>query len=262
MSGYEPMVSIVIPTYNEEKDIRGTLRRLVSLTYEKREIIVVDESTDQTPNIVRELERQGVRLVRQSSKTNKKGRSAARNVGILEAQGEIVVVLNADVHLPPDFIEQILPHYEDGAGYVLVQAETLNKESLFPEYVDAQGHFNFDGQDWINWTEGFSCLREAAIAVGLFPDDFPVPLEAGEDGAFGEALEKRYKKVIDRSIVVRPVQPATLRGFWKQRKGRGRGGPQVKFFLQGKSKTAIRRGIVIRFQHNKTGMPWKAPCQP
>jgi len=233
----------VIPTYNEEEDIKGTLQNLVSLTYEKKEIIVVDESTDQTPNIVREFEQQSVRVVQQSSKTNKKGRCAARNVGILEAQGEIVVILNADVHLPQDFIERILSHYENGADYVLVEAETLNINSLFPRYVNALHHFNYDGQGWINWTEGFSCRREAAIAVDLFPDNFPVPIETGEDGVFGEALEKRYKKVIDRSIVVRPVHPATLRGFWRQRKERGKW-PQVVFFLRGKSKTAIRKDIV------------------
>ena len=43
--------SIVVPTYNEENDIAGTLDALTSLDYPDKEIIVVDDSTDSTPAI-------------------------------------------------------------------------------------------------------------------------------------------------------------------------------------------------------------------
>ena len=56
--------SIVTPSYNEEKDIRETLEYFINLSYPNKEIIVVDDSTDRTPEIVKEFESQGVRLIR------------------------------------------------------------------------------------------------------------------------------------------------------------------------------------------------------
>ena len=48
-----PKVSIVIPTYNEENDILQTLNYLDSLEYENYEIIIVDDSSDSTPQIIK-----------------------------------------------------------------------------------------------------------------------------------------------------------------------------------------------------------------
>ncbi|MBI5348787.1 MAG: glycosyltransferase family 2 protein [Chloroflexi bacterium] len=95
-------VSIIIPTYNEADDIRQTLDSLVALDYEDKEIIVVDASQDNTPQIVRSYSTKQVTLIIQS---RGKGRAAARNEGILAARGEIVIILNADVRLPSDFIQ-------------------------------------------------------------------------------------------------------------------------------------------------------------
>jgi glycosyltransferase involved in cell wall biosynthesis len=212
----EPLVSIIIPTFNEEKDIKNTLKKLLKLIYINKEIIVVDDSTDMTPIIVKDFEQFGVRLLHRE--VNEGGRCGARNVGILISKGEILIILNADVLLPKDFIEKILPHYNDGADYVLVESEVANQDKLFGRYVDARYHYIYDNQDWIEWTEGFSCRRDAAIKAGLFPIS-PVPLVAGEDGYLGEQLNKKgFKKVIDRSIKVHPIVSDDLQGFWKCRK--------------------------------------------
>lgn len=212
----EPLVSIIIPTYNEEADIKDTLERLVGLSYKNKEIIVVDDSTDNTPGIVKDYGKFGVKLFHRES--NEGGRCGARNLGILEAKGDIVVILNADVLLPKGFLERILPHYRKGADYVLVQAEVANNDKLFARYVDAQSHVLYDGQDWIEWTEGFSCRKSVALDAGLFPIT-PVSLVSGEDGYFGEQLRKnRYKKVIDRTIVISHVAPDELKSYWRARK--------------------------------------------
>jgi len=224
----KPLVTIIIPTYNEEADIRRTLSAVVNLKYPHKEIIVVDDSTDDTPNIIREYEKYGVKMLRQ--KINK-GRCGARNLGILEAKGEIVVLLNADVFPESDFIDRILAHYEKGADYVLVESKVANDEYLFPRFLGAQHRFEYADQDWIEWTEGFSCRKQAAIDVGMFLADFPIPLCAGEDGFFGKKLREKYKKVIDRSITVYHVVPHTLRDYWAQQKGRGEGTPLFKFFV-------------------------------
>lgn len=56
--------SIVVPTYNEERDIASTLDRLVALDWSDYEVLVVDDSIDRTPDIVLTYADQGVRLIR------------------------------------------------------------------------------------------------------------------------------------------------------------------------------------------------------
>ena len=104
-------VSVVIPTRNEADDVRATLDALLALEGGAREIVVVDASDDGTPAVVAGYP-PPVRLVRQS---RGRGRAAARNEGILAARGEIVVVLNADVRLPSDFLARILRALRGGA---------------------------------------------------------------------------------------------------------------------------------------------------
>ncbi len=223
-----PLVSVIVPTYNEADDIRRTLDALVSQTYQSKEIIVVDDSTDGTPRIVEEYAPQGVRLLRPS---RRRGRCEARNLGIREARGDVIVLLNADVFPLPEFLARIMAHYRQGADYLLVESRVANTTALIPRYLEALHRYAYTGQDWIEWTEGFSCRRAAALDVGLFPET-PLPLLAGEDGYFGIRLAQRYRKVIDRSIVVPHAAPETVRGFWAQQSGRGRANGRFRFFLE------------------------------
>lgn len=241
--------SIVVPTYNEENDIAATLDSLVALDWPDYEILVVDDSNDRTPEIVSSYANQGVRLIRP---VKREGRCGARNLGILESSGEVVVILNADVHLPVDYLCRIAKHYEQGADYVLVRSEIENLGDLFARYVESVSLHDFYGENPrpMEWTEGFSCRRQIAINAGLFPTGYAVPLCAGEDGVFGDNLRKLgAKKIVDLCIVCTHIAPASLSEYWYIRKGRGQGSPQVRRFLQGWSfgQIAIRATLrVIR----------------
>ena len=223
--------SIIIPTYNEEQDIVATLDAVVALHYLNKEVLVVDDSTDATPDIVMRYASYGVRLIRPEQRY---GRCEARNRGIREAVGDIVVILNADVLLPPNFLQKLQAYYEQDIDYVLVKSRVLNTNDLFARYIDAIAEIAHEGDtSWMEWTEGFSCRRAVALAVGLFPAHFPVPLCAGEDGYFGTQLRSiGAKKIFDVSIVVTHVAPARLRDYWAIRVGRGMGSAQVRLFLQ------------------------------
>lgn len=224
--------SIVIPTYNEEKDIAHTLDSLVALTWNDYEVLVVDDSTDSTPEIVARYAPKGVKLIRPEKR---EGRCGARNLGILSATGDVVVILNADVHLPQDFLTRLAHWYTEGYDYVLVRSEVENMQDVFARYVECMGivdHYRVN-PEWMEWTEGFSCRRELAIRAGLFPVGYPVPICAGEDGIFGTALRATgAKKKIDFHILVTHVSPSTLEEYWHIRSGRGRGSPQVKRFIK------------------------------
>lgn len=223
--------SIVIPTYNEENDISNTLDSLVALDYPDKEIIIVDDSTDSTPEIVSQYNSANIRLIRPDEKG---GRCEARNIGILESEGDVVIILNADVILPVDFIKKIKIHYDNGFDYVLVKSVVSNMNDMFARYVEISGIIDHyvSNTDWMEWTEGYSCKRSVAIKAGLFPAGFPIPLCAGEDAVFGQAVKKLgAKKKIDLDIVVKHIAPASLSEYWYIRKGRGQGSPRLKYFV-------------------------------
>lgn len=237
-----PSVSIIVPTYNEEEDIARTMDALAAITHRPLEVIVVDASKDRTPEIVRGYEGRilGLKLIRQGARP---GVSAARNDGLRAATGEIVVILNGDVFPPPDFIDRILPHYAAGADYLVINSQVMNTETLYPRYIQAQHLFNLD-LTWhdTNWSEGFSCRREAALAVGGFPDEF-AHNTAGEDAIFGGRLNERYQRAADFSIIVPHVMPTQFRVYWRQRLGRGRGGAYVLYVHE---KRPMRWAAILR----------------
>lgn len=221
--------SIIVPTFNEEKDIIETLEALVSLDYPDKEILIVDDSTDSTPEVVQRYSDLGVRLIRPGGG----GRCEARNKGILMATGEVLCILNADVRPEKDYLQRLVVHYQQGADYVLVASRVSNRNKLFARYVDCKARVRYRDPKLTEWTEGFSCRKEIAVQAGLFPSGYLIPICAGEDGEFGERLKKiEARKLADLSIVVDHVAPSSFQEYWRVRKGRGIGSVQIHRFLK------------------------------
>lgn len=102
-----PLVSIIIPTYNREWIIEDTLLSVISQTYSNWECIIVDDkSTDNTKEIVNNFVKNDSRF-RFISKLNteKKGASISRNIGIKHAKGEYIQFLDSDDLLANNKIE-------------------------------------------------------------------------------------------------------------------------------------------------------------
>jgi len=101
----KPLVSILIPAYNAQEWIADTLRSAIAQTWERKEIIVVDDgSTDRTLAVARRFESDGVRVVAQDNQ----GAAAARNKAFSLSQGDYIQWLDADDLLAPDKIERQL----------------------------------------------------------------------------------------------------------------------------------------------------------
>ena len=103
-------LSIVIPTYNEEKNIRQTLAKIFDYLEEKEfssEIILVDDgSTDKTVEVVEEF--YGDREVLRVIKNPHKGKGVAVRTGILASRGDYVLFSDADLATPIEEVERFL----------------------------------------------------------------------------------------------------------------------------------------------------------
>lgn len=104
-----PLVSIIVPCFDEEKVIETALRSLFKMNYPNFEIIVVDDgSKDLTFTLARSLKStHPFRVVFQQNA----GKAAALNRGIEEAKGEYVFCMDADSRLNPDSITKGIRHF-------------------------------------------------------------------------------------------------------------------------------------------------------
>jgi colanic acid/amylovoran biosynthesis glycosyltransferase len=105
LQGAKPLVSVVIPIFNREKQIVQALKSIQNQTYSNWEAIVVDDaSQDQTMAVLREAASSDPRIQFIQHKYNK-GAQAARNTGIRAAKGEWIAFLDSDDQWLPDSLE-------------------------------------------------------------------------------------------------------------------------------------------------------------
>ncbi len=122
-----PKVSVIIPAYQDAAHIRAAVDSVLAQTYPDREVVVVDDgSTDDTLKV---LAAYGD-VIRVISQPNR-GPSAARNLGIQQAQGEWVAFLDADDTWLPEKLARQMPLFQKGGGIGLVCSDTY--------FVDSQG---------------------------------------------------------------------------------------------------------------------------
>jgi len=108
-----PRIAILVPAYNEEASIAGTLDSLLAIDYPvgRREIVVMsDASTDRTDDIVRGYDARGVRLVRMPVR---RGKSAAENHTLPLVQADIVVNTDATIRIPSASLRPLLRVFQD-----------------------------------------------------------------------------------------------------------------------------------------------------
>ncbi len=139
----QPLVSVVIPSYNSENVIRIPLDALrEQKTDIPFEVIVVDSSTDRTPEIVRN-EYPEVKFIHLSKQTFP---GTARNYGIHEARGRYIAFTDTDCKPKPDWIEKIVATFDrveaDAVGGSIINGYPW----MIPAWVNHLIEFN-------EWTE-------------------------------------------------------------------------------------------------------------
>ena len=109
----EPLVTVLIPAYNEVGSISETLAHLLRQNYprERLQILVVsDASSDGTDEIVKGFADQGVELLRQEGRG---GKALALNAGARRALGEILIFCDANARFEPDAVRNLVNDFAD-----------------------------------------------------------------------------------------------------------------------------------------------------
>lgn len=184
-----PLVSIIVTTRNEEKNIENCLISVQEQTHPHLEIIVVDNnSTDRTKEIARKF----------TDKVFDHGpeRSAQRNFGVFEiAQGQYVLYLDADMIIPPPLVATCAKYISENTYLALHISEIVLGKKFFSRVRRFERQF-YDGT-CIDGARFFQ--REAFIQVKGFDESLNGP----EDWD----IDKKIKQI--GSIGLLPIQSET-----------------------------------------------------
>ena len=110
--GYHPFVSVHVAAYNEKRVIERLLVALDQLTYPAYEVVVVDDSTDESIQILqRWRDRPRFKILHRNSRQGYKGGALREALKYTDPRAEYIVIFDADSMPFPDSIERLLPHF-------------------------------------------------------------------------------------------------------------------------------------------------------
>lgn len=117
---YAPLVSVLVPAWNEEVGILATVRSLLDSSYPRVQVVVVnDGSTDGTEKIVKKFIRRNAATLRSSDKSIvydyklNEGKGEALNHAIKRSSGEIIITVDADSIADKDMVKNIVRYFAD-----------------------------------------------------------------------------------------------------------------------------------------------------
>jgi poly-beta-1,6-N-acetyl-D-glucosamine synthase len=189
----EPLVTIIVPVYNEEAVVVSALRSLLGLHYPALEIIVVDDgSTDRTLERAAALEgRHGATTLRVVSKRNG-GKASALNAGIALARSEYVLCMDGDSRLDPGTIRAAMRHFADPrVAAVAGNVKVVNRDNV---WTSLQALEYLEGLNMARRAQGF--LRVVNIIpgpIGVFRRDVLRAVGGYDTDTFAEDADLTLK---------------------------------------------------------------------
>ncbi|MEO8257594.1 MAG: glycosyltransferase [Acidobacteriota bacterium] len=217
-----PRVSVVVCAYNAADTLDGCLASLGQLNYPDYEVILVnDGSRDATGEIGRRHPR--VRLI----EIPNGGLSAARNVGLAEASGEIIAYTDADVRVDRDWLTYLVQPFltsdvVGSGGPNVVPADDPPMAQCIARAPGSPTHVLLDDRI-AEHVPGCNMAfrRDALLAVGGFN---AIYLRAGDDVDMCWRLQARGWKIgFASAALVWHHHRTTVKGYWRQQVGYGEG---------------------------------------
>ena len=215
-------VSVLIPAYNEEVVIATTVERILASDYPDLEIIVIDDgSRDRTSEVLNTRFGADPRVTVLTIQNS--GKAGALNLGLAQAQGEIIVALDADTLFNRNTISRLARWFGDAKiGAVAGNAKVGNRINMITrwqalEYIVAQ---NLERRA----LAALGTLTVVPGAVGAWRrsvllqlSGFPAETLA-EDQDLTIAVQRAgYRVLFDSTAIARTEAPATFRGLARQR---------------------------------------------
>jgi cellulose synthase/poly-beta-1,6-N-acetylglucosamine synthase-like glycosyltransferase len=118
--GYHPFVSVHVAAYNEKRVIERLLQALDQLEYPEYEVVVVDDSNDESVQILQAWRnRPRFKILHRASRKGYKGGALQEALKVTDPRAEYVVIFDADSVPFPDSIDRLLPHFyrvSEGSG--------------------------------------------------------------------------------------------------------------------------------------------------
>jgi glycosyltransferase involved in cell wall biosynthesis len=126
-----PLLTVIVPVFNEERTIDLVLRRLRDGPYPDKEVIVVDDgSTDATPQILQAWAGQpGFLILRHH---HNQGKGAAIRTGLAQARGEIAIIQDADLEYDPADFPRLIEPIRRGESDVVYGSRYLRPGAALP----------------------------------------------------------------------------------------------------------------------------------
>jgi biofilm PGA synthesis N-glycosyltransferase PgaC len=219
---FEPQISIVIPSYNEEKNIALLLDSIRNADYPKKkiEVIVADDgSTDKTVELCNKY----TKLKLNISTGKHRGKSPTLTRGCKLAAHDIILTLDADTIIEKDFLRKIVaPLSDKNVGATNGSCICLNNKGILGMAQNIEYHYNnlirkafssvFNNAIW--FFGAFACYKKSVLKeIGYFKSN-----SLAEDMDTMLAIySKRYRIVNVHDAIVRTSVPNTFSGFYRQR---------------------------------------------
>jgi hyaluronan synthase len=231
--GYRPSVTIVVPAFNEEGCITGTLESCLAVDYPAelvQRIVVNDGSTDATWERILEVRAEHPELVTIDLGRNY-GKRTAMAEGVRRATGEIVVFVDSDSYLAPDAVTHIVQPFTDPrVGASVGHAEVANRWVNWLTKMQQVRYYS--AFQVIKGTESLlsgtvtcasgccAAYRREVIAPEL-PDweaqtFLGVPATFGDDRALTNRVLRAHRVVFQSSALSETTVPDDLRVFLRQ----------------------------------------------
>ena len=214
-----PGVSIVIPAYRAEGTIMKCLTALMHQTAasDSYEIIVVDDGSDD--NTCDQVEKmKNVRLFKQQNA----GPSAARNFGVNQAQGEIVLFTDDDCEPVKDWIDRMLDPFQEEEIVGVKGTYLTRQHELVARFVQLEFEDKYDRmskEKYIDFIDTYSAgyRRNILIANNGFDTTFPVASTEDQELSFRLA-QQGFKMVFEPQAKVYHLNhPRDIGEYWRKK---------------------------------------------
>lgn len=247
-------ISVIVPTYNEEKYIRKCLEALIKQSRKPTEIIVVDDSTDKTWDIVTKFRKVHKEIPLRIFRTEHKGPAPARNLGARKAQGSILVFVDGDMTFDNKYLGTLVAPIERGEALATFTKEeyVANPENRWAKcwsinsYLPLHLRLPANTKDW---GLGFRAIKKDIFLKTKGYTD----VGYGEDATVLTQLQGVYAKAAKGAICYH-FNPSSLHEVFVQARWIGKGEVikhSIKSFLIHSFPNSLRRGVVESFTHQR-----------